>query len=174
MDPIYIKSIKIWSGLEEEYHFRIYMSKKPKTEVASGMIEERPHNDAEFFDEKRQTVALFGKEADDYVASSVLAGETYKQDGETKPRESFISAYDISKGLAVESLDDTRAFLDAFNRNAHKWADSVAIDDDGWRTIQRQVNGYYVSEKGKDVKKIFVEPVFIVAMKKMMEVIENG
>ena len=162
------------SGLEEGYHFRIHMSGSPKTEVASGMIEERPHNDEEFFDEKRQAESLFGRGADEYVSSSMLAGETYQKDGESQPKESFISAYDISKGLTVETMDETKAFLDAFNHNSHKWSDEVVISEDGWRTIQRQVNGYYVSEKGKEIKKIFVEPVFIVSMKKMLEVLENG
>ena len=41
------------------------------------------------------------------------------------------------------------------------------------RDIQKRVNSYYVSEKDKDVKKIYVEPVFIMGLRKTVEKLVN-
>ena len=43
------------------------------------------------------------------------------------------------------------------------------LSEDDEYDIQKRVNSYYVSEKDKDVKKIYVEPVFIMALRKTIE-----
>ncbi len=162
------------SGLDEDSRFNINLSSQPKVEVASGMIEQRPHNDDEFFDEEKQKVTLFGKHVDDYIASSVIAGNSFVTDGTASDKTSFISAYDITKGIKVESLDEIDSFMEAFNGDNHIWGEGIAITDDLRHDILKRLNSYYVSEKDKDVKKIFVEPVFIMGLKKMMEMLPNG
>ena len=50
---------------------------------------------------------------------------------------------------------------------------NVEISEDDARDIQKRVNSYYVSEKDKDVKKIYVEPVFIMGLRKTVEKLVN-
>ena len=161
------------SGLDEASRFSIKLSDQPKIEVASGMIEQRPHNDEEFFDEERQKKALFGKAVDEYIANSVLAGNGYIADGQKADKETFISAYDITKGINVEQLTELDAFMAAFNKDNHIWGEGVDLTDDIKHDILKRVNSYYVAEKDKDIKKIFVEPVFIIGLKKTMEMLPN-
>ena len=157
------------SGLDENSRFTIKLSERPKVEVAAGMIERRPHNDREFFDEEAQAKELFGSHVDEYIASSVLAGDAYEEDGEERSGSTFLSAYDISKGITVKSLDSLKDFIMQFNNDLHIWADGVVLSEDDEYDIQKRVNSYYVSEKDKDVKKIYVEPVFIMALRKTIE-----
>ena len=159
------------SGLSPDSRFRIQLSDSPKIEVACGMIETRPHNDSEFYDEKRQSMDLFGKAVDEYTAASVIVGESCRIQEKDWDKDTLISAQDISNGVWVESMDELDRFLDAFNRDQHIWSDGIEVDEDQKSDIQKLVNSFYVSEKDKDVKKIFVEPVFIVELKKMMEML---
>ena len=162
------------SGLAEDALFRIHISQKPKIEVASGMIEEKPNNDKDFYDEARQKEAIFGRGVDEYAASALVSGGEYTIRGEARGAGSFISANDISEGIVVESVDTLKNFLERFNRDGHIWSDGFALDETGWQSVLRDINGYYVSEKGKEAKTIFVEPVFITGMKKLMGLLQNG
>lgn len=161
------------SGLAEDSQFDIKLSERPKIEVAAGMIERRPHNDEEFFDEAAQTKKLFGDHVDEYIASSVLSGDAYEEAGAEKPGSAFLSAYDIAKGITVQRLDMLKDFVKEFNNDLHIWSDGVEISEDDARDIQKRVNSYYVSEKDKDVKKIYVEPVFIMGLRKTVEKLVN-
>ena len=49
----------------------------------------------------------------------------------------------------------------------------MKISEADARDIQKRVNSYYVSEKDKDVKKIYVEPVFITGLRKTVEKLVN-
>ena len=64
-------------------------------------------------------------------------------------------------------------FVKEFNNDLHIWSDGVEISEDDARDIQKRVNSYYVSEKDKDVKKIYVEPVFIMGLRKTVEKLVN-
>ncbi|MBR1397657.1 MAG: rod shape-determining protein [Selenomonadaceae bacterium] len=160
------------SGLSDS-DFNIYLSHNPKVEVASGMIEIKPTNDSEFYDERRQILSIFGKGADSYIANSVIAGEVYKVMGDEHGKGTFISAYDISNGLNVDKLPTFAEFLDIFNSDQNIWNEGIDIDNSQQRDIQKRVNGYYVQSKGKELKKVFVEPVFIIAMKILMEMLNR-
>ncbi len=161
------------SGIEDDSKFDIFLSDRPKVEVASGMIEDRPNNDSEFYDAYAQKKALFGNTKDKFIASAMIAGDKYTVNNEEHDKEEFITARDISDGINVDSVDEIRAFVDAFNDNPHIWYDGVEISDDEYADVRKRVNGYYVSEKGKDAKRIFVEPIFIVELKKFMEMLLN-
>lgn len=161
------------SGLAADSQFDIKLSERPKVEVAAGMIERRPHNDEEFFDESAQIKKLFGDNVDDYIASAVLAGDAYVENGKKQADNEFISAYDISQGITVKSLDSLNDFIKQFNTDLNIWSDGVKISEADARDIQKRVNSYYVSEKDKDVKKIYVEPVFITGLRKTVEKLVN-
>lgn len=151
--------------------FGIILSKTPKCEVANGMIETRPQNDKEFFNEERQLTSLFGDKLDEYMAGAMLAGNEYSFSGEEKSGNEFISAKDISQGITVESLDEVKQFIDCFNEDKNIWFDGLDISDDQLDTLRKKVNSFYVNEIGREPKQIVVEPVFIVAMKKLMEML---
>ena len=88
-------------------------------------------------------------------------------------KETFISAYDITKGINVEQLTELDAFMEAFNKDNHIWGEGIDLTEDLKHDILKRVNSYYVAEKDKDIKKIFVEPVFIIGLKKTMEMLPN-
>ncbi|MBR3457009.1 MAG: hypothetical protein IKH16_02470, partial [Selenomonadaceae bacterium] len=81
----------------------------------------------------------------------------------------MISARDISDGVHVKRLKELDHFLNLFHQSRHLWFDGIDISEDDRYDIRKLVSSYYVSEKGKDSKKIFVEPIFIIALKKLME-----
>lgn len=162
------------SGLDENSRFSIHLSANPKIEVANGMIESRPHNDDGFYDERRQTREIFGKGADDYAANAMIAGETFAADGETRNKDEFMSARDVSAGIVVSGIDELKRYVGIFNDEPNIWLDGFAIDEDAEHDIKKRVNSHYASQKGEEIKKIFVEPVFIVALKKFMEKLKNG
>ena len=160
------------SGFEDSYNFDIYLSDKPKIEVASGMVEERPRH--RLFDEESVQESLFGDTEDEYVLSSVLCGEEYAVQDVPHPKDDFVSARDISVGLEVRKLDELWHFLEVFNGNRKSiWLNGIALSDEEKTEIQKRVYNYYIAEKGKDIKEIHVEPVFIQAMKKMMEMLAH-
>jgi len=160
------------SGFADSYNFDIYLSDKPKIEVASGMVEERPRH--RLFDEESVQESLFGDTEDEYVLSSVLCGEEYAVQDVPHLKDDFVSARDISAGLEVRKLDELWHFLEVFNGNRKSiWLNGIALSDEEKTEIQKRVYNYYIAEKGKDIKEIHVEPVFIQAMKKMMEMLAH-
>ena len=159
------------SGLEKHRKFYLDLSHQPKVEVASGMISDKPNNHKVFFDEDRIKADLFGEGADQYVANAVLAGAEFSQDGEDFSAEDFISAHDVRSGINVYSFEEFKKFIDAFNNSQKLWSEGVPLDEDSIEDLIRETNSYYVGEKGQDVKNIFLEPIFIVELKNLMEML---
>ncbi|MBR1420573.1 MAG: hypothetical protein IJ575_05920 [Selenomonadaceae bacterium] len=162
-------SISLASGLELN-RSKIHLSSNPKIEVACGMIEIPPINAADFYDDERQSAMLFGSNADFYTANSVLAGESCVVGKKKVEPDDFISAREISEGIvASKSLTNFDAFVKAFNADRSIWFDGIIFDEESRIELYRRVNGYYISERGKDLKQIFVEPIFILTLKKFLE-----
>lgn len=149
------------SGLENYKKFYLHLSEQPKIEVAAGMIVEKPANDAEFFDAERINREIFG-EADEIIYSAVLAGADFNQGGENQAAAAFISAYDVSEGITIETLHTFKNFVDRFNSAQKLWSEGVNFDEE---ELIRDVNNFFVDKKGRDVKKLLIEPVFIAEMK---------
>ena len=171
---VFKEMLSAYSGLEAGYGARIFLSNSPKVEVASGMIEQRPNNDEEFFDEKRQREELFGEEGkDEYIATAQLAGDTFAVKGEDHKDTDFISAYDIVKGVEVENARAMEKFLTMFKENQHIWFEGFCPDESQYHDLASKVKSHYVEQLGMDPKKVFVEPVFILEMKKYMEMLDN-
>ena len=160
------------SGMEDNYNFDIHLSDKPKIEVACGMLEEKPRH--ELFDEEGIEQKLFGDTEDEYILSSVLAGEAFRVNDKDLGKEDFLSARDIAAGLEVKDLPELGKFIDQFNENRKSiWLNGIQLDENDRDNIKKRVSSYYVAEKGKNAKEIHVEPVFISGLKKLMEMLIN-
>lgn len=149
------------SGLEGYKKFYLHLSTQPKIEVAAGMIVDKPANDADFFDEDKINREMFG-EADEIIYSAVLAGADFVQGGEIQSAGSFISAHDISEGINVDKLQEFKIFVERFNKASKLWSEGIIFDEE---ELIRDVNNFFVDKKGRDVKKLSVEPIFIAEMK---------
>ena len=141
--------------------FYLHLSEQPKIEVAAGMIVERPANDEEFFDEERINREMFG-DADEIIYSAVLAGADFTQSEENQSAGSFISAHDISEGITIETLQEFKIFVERFNKASKLWAEGMIFDEE---ELIRDVNNFFMDKRGRDVKKLSVEPIFIAEMK---------
>ena len=164
------------SGLEYGKKFRLNFSHYPKVEVASGMIMSKPNNADEFFDEERINFELFNEHAkDEFICNSVLAGGEFFEDDKKLDAATFISVHDMSDGISIKTLDEFTKFIKCFNDAPKLWADGIPFDDDAADELIRDVNSFFVSCKGEIEKKIFLEPVFIVELKALMEMFNyNG
>lgn len=158
------------SGLEGYKKFNLHLSEQPKIEVAAGMIVERPANDAEFFDEERINREMFG-DADDIIYSAVLAGADFIQGGENQSAAAFISAYDISEGMTIETLREFKTFVERFNKASKLWAEGVTFDEE---ELIRDTNNFFMDKRGRDIKKLLIEPVFIAELKMFLGNREQG
>lgn len=152
------------SGLEGYKKFYLHLSEQPKIEVAAGMIVERPANDEEFFDEEKINREMFGA-ADEIIYSAVLAGADFVQGGERQSAGAFISAHDISEGVTVDSLHEFKIFVDRFNAAQKLWAEGISFDAE---ELIADANNFFTDKKGRDVKKLLVEPIFIAEMKSFL------
>lgn len=148
------------SGLEGYKKFYLHLSPQPKIEVAAGMIVEKPANDDDFFDEDKINREMFG-EADEIIYSAVLAGAEFNQGGEQQAA-AFISAYDISEGVTINSLREFKNFVEQFNKSQKLWAEGITFDEE---ELIRDANNFYVDKKNRDAKKLLVEPIFIAELK---------
>ncbi len=164
-ENIYLKVLeKIFtaaSGLDGYKKFYLHLSPQPKIEVAAGMIVEKPANDAEFFDEDKINREMFG-EADEIIYSAVLAGADFIQGDENQSAAAFISAHDISEGVTINSLREFKIFVERFNAAKKLWAEGISFEEE---ELVRDANNFYVDKKGRDIKKLLVEPIFIAEMK---------
>ncbi|MCR5833439.1 MAG: hypothetical protein K6G55_02125 [Selenomonadaceae bacterium] len=176
-DNIYLKVFeKILtsaSGLNGYRKFNLHMSGQPKIEVAAGMIAERPANDEEFFDEEKINTDMFG-DADELIYSAVPAGSDFVQSDEQQAATAFISAYDIADGITIKNIGEFKTFVDRFNSAQKLWADGILFDEDITEEIIRDVNNFYMDKRGRDVKTLDVEPIFIAELKLFLPRLTSG
>ncbi|MBR4642042.1 MAG: hypothetical protein IKO74_04885 [Selenomonadaceae bacterium] len=149
------------SGLEGYKKFNLHLSPQPKIEVAAGMIVERPANDENFFDEDKINREMFG-EADEIIYSAVLAGADFVQGDENQSAGAFISAHDISEGITINSLREFKIFVERFNKAQKLWAEGISFDEE---ELIGDANNFFVDKKGRDIKNLLVEPIFIAELK---------
>lgn len=160
------------SGLQSDVDFNIYLSDKPKIEVAMGMLEDKPVQS--MFNEEKMYQKIFGETEDEYVLNSVLSGADFKINDMVKSDRDFVSAKDISAGIVIDDINELDNFVEIFNENRKSiWLNGIKIDDVQRNEIKKRINSYYVSEKGKKVKEIHVEPIFIIGLKKLMEMLTS-
>ena len=158
------------SGLENYKKFNLHMSSQPKIEVAAGMIVEKPANDEEFFDENKINREMFGA-ADEIIYSAVLAGADFVQGGENQLANSFISAHDISEGISIKTLREFKIFVERFNSAQKIWSEGIIFDEED---IINDANNFFVDKRGRDVKILSVEPIFIAEMKIFLSMLTSS
>ena len=165
---IYLKVLeKIFTeatGLASYKKFNLNLSEQPKIEVAAGMIVERPANDEDFFDEERINREMFG-DADEIIYSAVLAGADFNQSEENQSAGSFISAHDISEGITIKTLNEFKIFVERFNKSSKLWAEGIDFNDELAEELIVDTNNFFMDKRGRDIKKLSVEPIFIAEMK---------
>ena len=160
------------SEMKDDTNFNIYVSDLPKIEVASGMLEELPSQP--IFEEESMYKKLFGDTEDEYILSSVLPGSEFNLNGVAKTENDFISAKDIAVGLTVDNISEIDKFMDSFNKNRKSiWFNGIKLNDMQKNEVRKDINSYYVNQKGRDIKEIHVEPTFIIGLKKLMEMLVN-
>ena len=163
------------SGLNNDRKFKLNFSHYPKVEVASGMITSKPPAETKFFDEQEIYRALFKKDAqDEFICNSVLSGAEYLKDSKPTEPLSFLNAHDIRKGIRITSTDKFVKFVECFNDAPGLWSDDIPFDRDAAVELIKGTNSFFVGLRGADEKKIFVEPVFIVELKYLMEMFRYG
>ena len=68
-------------------------------------------------------------------------------------------------------MREFQKFIDEFNSSEKLWFEGIQLDEDAVEDLIRATNSYFIEEKGQDVKSIFLEPVFIVELKNLMEML---
>lgn len=165
------------SGLRGGRNFNVTFSHYPKAEVASGMITDKAHvSDEEgFFDKDRINRAIFKEKADDEgFCNAVLSGAEFVKGGSSISASNFINAYDIKSGIRVVSMTEFKKFIECFNKAPRLWSGKIPFDSEGADWLMKDTNSFYAGLKGADPKKIFVEPVFIVELRYLMEMLNYG
>ena len=161
------------SGLESKL-FRINLSSQPKVEVASGMISTLPNNIETFYDEDKieeDLEEIFGER---YAPNAIFAGAEFSKDGQDFSSEDLITAQDISEGINIYSLEEFSNFIQKFNDvKKGLWGKGISFDEEILQEVIDETEGFYVMNKDSDPEEIFVEPVFIVELKKFMEMFRN-
>ena len=115
---------------------------------------------------------MFGEGQSELVYNALLAGAEFVEGGENQDSSAFIGAYEVSKGINVNSLKEFQKFIDCFNASANLWDRGIPFDDEVADEIISNVNGIYVASKGGEVEKISVEPVFILELKQLLNMFE--
>lgn len=159
--------------------FNLFLSPTPKSEVAYGMVANIVGADPDFFNPQLIANDIFGKEgADPLIADSVFAGDSFLLYGDARShnKTEFISAYDIQKGLQINTVDELKVFAQRFNDNHFIWdnAHGINIDDLQLNNVRLAVLGEYAKQQQRGrvaAKEIFVEPIFILELKKFMEML---
>ena len=163
------------SGLSLDFDFNLVLSSTPKIEVAHGMVGDKPPHHATFFDPHQIAVSLFGANGHDpLIANSVFAGDVFVLGNEVRKKSEFISAYDIQQGVRIRDVNELKTFTEKFNANYNDiWRDSqrIEISDNQMAGVSRAVLGVYANQMGRPPRDIFVEPVFILELKKFMEML---
>lgn len=166
------KMLRDASGLEGYETFLLDLSAQPKIEVACGMITPPPPNAKTFFEADRINRDLFGDNPEFYGA--ILAGAEFIQGKENVDASNFMTVNDVAQGINVRSLEEFIKFIDCFNSAEGLWSERIELDKASAEEIIRETDGLYVSLTGADPASIFLEPVFIVELKNLVEMLHYG
>ena len=164
--------------------FKINLSKDSKVEVASGMLSDMPANSSNFFLPKQIIKDLSTNFKGEYTRDALFSGAEFSLNNQKFSATSFISAEDISQGISVNTAEEFETFINLFNQSQDLWADGLIYQGNSLREkknakvkqnmlkdIARQADGFYVNQIGQPVGNIFVEPVFIVELKRCLEML---
>ena len=144
------------SGFDTELtRFDLEISKSPKEETAYGLVQVKKNLDWT---------------QDQLNKTDVLAGETFVENGEKQAATEILTAERLAAGLqATEELEQIRDFVESFNRI--RWSNGkITLDQATQGFIVAQLNGKFKLEfRGKPLNDLRVEPLFILALKFLLE-----
>jgi hypothetical protein len=147
------------SGLRanDSQPMKIVLSPSPKCEAARGLVGTKKLN-------------IAASASDD---STVISGENILIQGKKYDHNTFVSASTFKSSLELPAkLDKTESFLQIFNRYASK--NSFAIPpisiDIVSTELRKRLGGKLNDLSKKDQKEISVEPIFILALKTLLEI----
>lgn len=142
------------SGFDEAEVFTVQISPRPKAEAAYGLVSEKELKHANGTDE-------------------VVAGESFVEGGKEQAWNELLKAERLTKGLEVPTtLTRLNHFVDTYNSYANSRGARVSplvIDAISMRTIKSRLATTLSDLKGLDPKNAQVEPVFIMALRHLLE-----
>ena len=145
-------------GIPGKQEFGIHISPDPKAEVACGLVTD-------------QTPLNYNK--DKMMEGFFIAGESFEdRDNKKFPWDTPLSVQQLKSGVYISSkMEQLEAFLEAFN----EYANSAGILPIGANSnlsdkTREQVNQNLANLSGTDENAIHIEPLFIIAMKKLIQV----
>jgi hypothetical protein len=143
--------------LDEKSIVEITISSAPKAEAAYGLV----------LDEKLESSG-----ADKY---SVLAGEKYKEGGQDRSWDTLLDAESFKNQIEVPSkFERLSDFINTFNRYASSTGviAPISVTDQVWREVRHRTAGNLAEYRGlDDAQEIQVEPLFIVGLKHLLELL---
>ena len=162
------------SNLSLTFGFNLVLSNTPKIEVSCGMVEDMPFTTPDFFDADAIALKIHGSNGTDpIIADSVFAGDNFIFNDKEQDKTGFISAYEIKKGISIESAKELKILADKFNSHRCIWDRGNRIDtsNDILANVALAVYGFYAQQFGIGAANISVEPVFILELKKFLEML---
>ncbi|HEX7955826.1 MAG TPA: hypothetical protein VF508_02730, partial [Pyrinomonadaceae bacterium] len=144
------------SGFSASEDFRVHISPFPKAEAAYGLVTGK--------DLSYSAEAL----------NKVVAGEKFAEGGGEKGWDELLSAARLTAGVGVpQTLERLNHFLEAYNDYANTQGAVVSpfnVDTISMRDVRNRLETSLSDLKGGDPKTSQVEPIFIVALKHLLEV----
>ena len=143
------------SGFDTDIgRFDLEISKSPKEEAAYGLVQMKKNLDWT---------------QDELNKTDVLAGETFIENGEKQAETEILTAERLAAGLnATEELKQIRDFVEGFNRVG--WSnEKITLDQRTQDFIVTQLKNEFLEFKGKPSDGLRVEPLFILALKFLLQ-----
>ena len=134
--------------------FDLEISKSPKEEAAYGLVQVKKNLDWT---------------QDELTKTDVLAGETFIENDEKQAETEILTAERLAAGLnTTEELKQIRDFVESFNRVG--WSNGkITLDQKTQDFIVTQLKNEFLEFKGKPSDSLRVEPLFILALKFLLE-----
>lgn len=142
------------AGLARESVFKITISPNPKAEAAYGLVSDGVLNS-------------------DDTSEGVVAGERFREGGQEKAWDEVLDAKRLAGAIEVSPrLERLQEFLATFNGFARaSGIPAVASDDAMLREVRNRTASSLSQFKGReDDPTVLVEPIFIIALKHVLEV----
>ena len=144
------------SGFDYNNGFDIEISKLPKHEAAYGLVtdEVKLHESNE-------------------NSSSILAGETFEEDGEDMEWKEILTADRLKKGLRMSKrLEQMHNFVESFNKHTgvgKAIETPIHLRSEDVRFIVERLRGKLQNQKDADPNAIHVESLFILSLKLFLQ-----
>lgn len=145
-------------------NFEINASEEPKSEAAKGLICSDRFKDGK-------------KDGDSDIPSVVISGENFvnKTSGIEKRCFEIIEESDIKDGIYISrELPQIKNFISIFNRYAHdSGLVEIGFEEGNFMDVTNEIDDQLDSINGNNLKDVHVYPLFIMEIKKVLEMKSN-